>query len=104
MGYMKYIVSVLILLIVGTVGEYLYMHYYTKTLSGDYKNTIYSIDGQTLVLKDGTGILSSPESSASKTQVTYFGDETVADFDAGRSGEKVRYSLHNADSILVSVV
>ncbi len=54
---------------------------YAVISNEDYKNTSYTIDGQTITLKDGISINEIAPNSASKSTTKYFGNEVKADLD-----------------------
>ncbi len=58
----------------------------------DYKNTSYTIDGQTVKLVDGMSTVESAPGSASKTITKYFGNEVKKDLD-GDGREDISFLL-----------
>lgn len=54
---------------------------YSTISNEDYKNISYTIEGQTITLKDGFSEKEIAPGSASKSITKYFGNEVKADFD-----------------------
>jgi hypothetical protein len=87
--YMKKLITFLVVVIVGGVVGYRMKTSGTSTqtvqptaVTGDYKSTSYSIEGETVVLKNGQYVSEAAPGSVEKITTQFFGNEVKADFNA----------------------
>jgi len=75
----KILIAVFLAFIILAVAVYIFGRKEYSVLA-DYKNTTYTIDGQSVLLQNGVASTSSAPGSASMTTTQYFGNEVRGDF------------------------